>query len=150
MLIRSAYPNEFQSVTQLMRQSKAFWGYSAALIEEWHDELSVSSDYISRHNVNLALEKTVLCGMCGFRLEKDWVQVDSLFISPGAIGSGVGSLLLNACVDAAKRAGKSKITLDADPNAEGFYAHHGFITIDNKPSSIKGRFLPVMCKTLSL
>ena len=36
------------------------------------------------------------------------------------------------------------MTLDADPNAESFYARFGFTQVGQLQSSIKDRFLPIM------
>jgi len=34
--------------------------------------------------------------------------------------------------------------LDADPHAEGFYQKFGFVTVEQRPSTIAGRYLPIM------
>ena len=149
MLLRPALIQESAAISALMRQSKAYWGYNAKQIEEWHDELTMTVDYIENNHVCVATKESELCGMCSFRnFSNDKVQVDGLFIAPSKIGSGVGSALLKYCIDSAIKSGASTIVLDADPNAEGFYLSHGFKVIGNKASSIKGRFLPVMSMTL--
>ncbi|HIC8807221.1 TPA: hypothetical protein ACW71U_001164 [Elizabethkingia anophelis] len=38
--------------------------------------------------------------------------------------------------------------MDADPYAEEFYQKFGFKTVENKPTKIEGRFLPVMSKII--
>lgn len=49
--------------------------------------------------------------------------------------------LLAAC----RSRGVRRIGVDADPNAEGIYAHFGFTTVGRSPSgSIPGRWLPRM------
>ncbi|WP_416232970.1 GNAT family N-acetyltransferase [Castellaniella sp.] len=42
-------------------------------------------------------------------------------------GSGVGSLLLNALVDAARRRGDAEVVLAAQMQARPFYTRHGFV-----------------------
>ncbi len=42
-------------------------------------------------------------------------------------GQGVGSLLLNALMDAARRRGDAEVVLDAQLHARPFYARHGFV-----------------------
>ncbi|MGB3423672.1 MAG: GNAT family N-acetyltransferase [Castellaniella sp.] len=42
-------------------------------------------------------------------------------------GQGVGSLLLMALVDAARRRGDAEVVLDAQLHARAFYARHGFV-----------------------
>jgi predicted GNAT family N-acyltransferase len=40
--------------------------------------------------------------------------------------------------------GAKKVILEAEPNAEGFYAKFGFVKIGEIETSIKNRYLPVM------
>lgn len=42
-------------------------------------------------------------------------------------GQGVGSLLLTALMDAARRRGDAEVVLDAQMHARAFYARHGFV-----------------------
>lgn len=149
MLLRPAFTQETDAISALMRSSKAYWGYHAKQIEEWHDELTMTVEYIEQNQVCVALDESELSGVCSFsNCSVGKVTLDSLFISPNKIGLGVGSALLSYCIDSSIKFGASAIVLDADPNAEGFYLHHGFKTIGKKPSSIAGRFLPIMSKVL--
>lgn len=149
MLLRLAFTHESDSISALMKKSKAYWGYHPKHIEEWCDELTMTVDYIKRNQVCVAIDESTLCGVCSFRISsKDTVTLDSLFIAPDNIGLGVGSALLGYCIDSTIKFGATSIVLDADPNAEGFYRHHGFRTIGKKASSIEDRFLPIMSKVL--
>ena len=145
MLLRLALIQETNAISTLMRSSKALWGYAPKQIEEWHDELTMTADYIQQNWVYVAVIDSELSGVCSFRNCSDHnVILDGLFVSPSKIGLGVGSALLRLCINTVKQSGAQTITLDADPNAEGFYSHHGFTTVGKKSSSIEGRFLPVM------
>lgn len=149
MLIRPALIQETHAISALMRSSKAYWGYNDNQIKEWHDELTMTVDCIEQNEVCVAMLDSELSGMCSFRqCNDDVVKLDSLFISANKMRLGVGSALLNFCIDSAIKSGATTLELDADPHAEGFYLHCGFKTISKKPSSIKGRFLPVMSKIL--
>lgn len=149
MFLRPAFNQEIDAISALMRSSKAYWGYPSKQIEEWHDELTMTVDYIEQNHVIVAMIDSELSGMCSFRNSREHiVKLDNLFISPDKMGIGVGSALLRFCIDSAVECGASTIELDADPNAEDFYLHYGFNTIGKKSSSIEGRFLPIMSKML--
>ena len=151
MLLRPACEHESTDITELMRKSKAYWGYSAEQICKWHDELTMTVEYIKKHHVCVAVEDSELCGMCSFSsCSQTKVVLDNLFVEPSRIGSGVGSALLEYCIDFAVKSSASSIVLNADPNAQDFYLHHGFSVIGKKPNSIQGRYLPIMSKTLKV
>ena len=55
--------------------------------------------------------------------------MDGLFVAPEARGLGVGTALLDAVVDEAKRRGYTQVRLDVvdtNPRAKALYKHVGF------------------------
>ena len=76
-------------------------------------------------------------------------DVALFFIDPPAIGSGIGRNLWAHLIGQAKNAGAMRITIEADPDAEGFYARMGAIRNGSVPSaSIPGRHLPLLVYAL--
>ena len=67
-----------------------------------------------------------------------------LFLFQNFIGKGFGQFLLNDFLERAKKMNIIDIILEADPNAGNFYKKFGFVTYDQRESSIDGRFLPQM------
>ncbi|MFO8127178.1 GNAT family N-acetyltransferase [Yoonia sp.] len=66
-------------------------------------------------------------------LEKDFENerflMDGLFVAPEARGMGVGTALLDAVIDEAKRRGYAQVRLDVvdtNPRAKALYRHVGF------------------------
>ena len=53
--------------------------------------------------------------------------LDSLFVAPSHIGSGVGSELLEFLIERATKAGVKNLRLDSSLNAVNFYARNGFV-----------------------
>lgn len=73
-----------------------------------------------------------------------------MFAEPDALGRGVGRLLFGHVVAEARRLGFARFTIDADPNAEGFYRAMGAVRIGATPSgSVPGRELPLLEFTLT-
>ena len=150
MLITPAHPSDHLTLTQLTQQSKAHWGYGAAQMREWKEELTITAEQIATGNVyQLVIDKQIAGYYSYQALTDEKVELSNLFISPPHIRKGVGRALLHDFLERAKHAGFRTVTLNADPNAEGFYARHGFVVVGQKPSSIPGRFLPVMERSLS-
>ena len=70
-------------------------------------------------------------------------ELADLFVDPTAIGRGVGATLLADAVDRARALGVSRLVIDADPNAAGFYVRMGARRVGSVAgSSIIGRELP--------
>lgn len=62
-------------------------------------------------------------------VENDRFLMDGLFVAPEARGNGVGTALLDAVVDEAKRRGYAQVRLDVvdtNPRAKALYRHVGF------------------------
>jgi len=61
--------------------------------------------------------------------ENERFLMDGLFVAPEARGSGVGTALLDAIVDEARRRGYAQVRLDVvdtNPRAKALYRHVGF------------------------
>lgn len=148
MLITPAIPEDHFALTKLTKASKAHWGFEPDVLEKWSDELTISSAYIKESFVfKLMLQDHLIGYYSYFEESPTTVKLDNLFIHPDFIRKGFGSILMD---DFLKRVSTkySKIILDAEPNAETFYANYGFKTIGQLPSKIEGRFLPIMIKKL--
>lgn len=71
------------------------------------------------------------------------VELDALFVDPAHIGQGVGTLLVSDAKSIAVSMGATKIIIQGDPHATGFYLSVGAKqTGFQESSSIPGRWLP--------
>ncbi|MGB3777021.1 MAG: GNAT family N-acetyltransferase [Tunicatimonas sp.] len=149
MPITPAHPSDHVALTQLTLDSKAHWGYGAAQIEAWREELTITAEQIATGNVYQLRHYEHIVGYYAYRALADkTVELSNLFVAPTHIGKGVGRTLLHNFLERVATEGFRRITLNADPNAEGFYARHGFAVVGQEPSSIPERCLPVMEKTI--
>ncbi|UTW65262.1 GNAT family N-acetyltransferase [bacterium SCSIO 12643] len=145
MEIKSATISDAQQLTTLTLASKSYWGYTPEQMKSWTDDLTITEEYIQIHQVfKLENDHTILGYYSTYESSPDQIKLDNLFILPSHIGKGLGKTLLDHCIKNARQQGYQSIELDADPHAESFYSHFGFKTIDQIPTSIPGRFLPVM------
>ena len=148
-MIVKATISDAKKLTEISLKSKAFWGYSDALIESWRKDLTITSKMISNCEVYTFLVDAKVAGFYVLNLPKNnTIELEMLFVLPEFIGKGIGKQLLLHSFKKAKLQEVKSITLLADPNAVAFYNSQGFYKIDKKESSIVGRFLPVMQKDL--
>jgi GNAT superfamily N-acetyltransferase len=140
---RTARAGEAALISDLAMRSKAHWGYSADFLDAVRLELTYSPQVCSSGSLVVAERSGRILGF--YRLVEGVPEscLDSLFVDPSAIGTGVGRALLERALLAAQAVGARTVTLEADPHAEPFYAKFGAVRIGEVPSeSIPGRLLP--------
>ena len=145
MTILKADPDDAEQLTELTMRSKAHWGYTESQMEKWRDELTISREYIGMHTVYKLIGEAGILGFYSFKTDKqNTIKLDSLFVEPEFIGRGFGSMLLEDFLRRVQNEKEVLVTLEADPNAAGFYLDKGFQITGQKKTSIPGRYLPVM------
>ena len=138
-------PSDHSILTEITRNSKAFWVYSKQQLEIWQPELTITAKYISENETyKLVLNDETIGYYSYLDLGKGHLKLDYLFLFQNFIGKGFGQLLINDFLERIKDLNIIDIILEAEPNAENFYKKFGFITYNQRESSIKGRFLPLM------
>jgi len=149
MIIQPAQPNDHEALTQLTIASKGHWGYSEKQLNDWHDQLSITSSYIETNSVYKLMKDRQIIGYYSyFHKANDIVKLDNLFVSPQHIGHGYGKKLMADFLTKLESTIR-KVIVDSDPNAEGFYAKVGFIKTGHIETSTPNRYLPVMMLELS-
>jgi GNAT superfamily N-acetyltransferase len=141
--LRPAVPTEAAALSRLALRSKAHWGYDDRFLAACRAELTVRPEQCDGVHTVVAERGGALLGFSRLAGEAPVAELVDLFVEPTAIGQGVGAALLADAVRRARALGISRLVIDADPNAEGFYARMGARRIGSVPSgSVPGRELP--------
>ena len=74
-------------------------------------------------------EGDTLLGMGAMSHSEDVYKIDYLCVDTHLQSNGLGGIMLEHFVDTARRAGATKVTLDARVKAQRFYERHGFTAI---------------------
>ena len=149
-MINKVTIEDSELLTNIALISKAYWGYSKDLIENWRNDLTVTSKIIEEMMVYKFIQKNKTAGFYVLNPPKGkTIELEMLFVLPEFIGKGIGKNLLLHALEKARELNTVSITLLADPNAMSFYKSQGFVIIDKKESSIPNRFLPMMQKDLT-
>jgi GNAT superfamily N-acetyltransferase len=143
MRIRDGRPEEAATLSELSVRSKAHWGYDAAFMAACRAELTLRPEDVPAQRTRVAEDAGRIVGFVTVVGDPPNGEVGALFIEPHHIGGGVGRALWNDAIVTAGRAGFTMLTIDADPDAEGFYLRMGAVrTGDVASGSIPGRLLP--------
>ncbi|MER5476041.1 GNAT family N-acetyltransferase [Streptomyces sp. NPDC002734] len=120
MTIRRAVAQDAERLTSLVRESGAYRGKYASIIEGYR----VTADYVARHRVHVAVGTTGrLVGFYALVLEPP--ELDLAFVEDDAQGTGVGRLLVEHMLGEAREAGLTEVRVVAHPPAEAFYRRLG-------------------------
>lgn len=147
MRFRSAGTDDIETLNKISVRSKAYWGYPDEWMEHWMDELTLIAAKFREQSILVVEVKGKIVGFSSLIEAADFYEIYHLWVLPEHIGKGIGKELLRETLKKFVRNDKPVI-VEADPNAEPFYRSQGFETYDKVESYPKGRFLPVMKKTI--
>ena len=146
VVIRAAQAADAGRFTELARLAKASWNYAPEWIEAWDDQLTVSSDYLSKHKAVAASIDGLVVGCAVLEDHGDHFMMEHVWIDPSHQRKGIGRALVLHLVALARESGR-EVRLLSDPNAEAFYEHLGATKLSDVPAPMPGapeRTLPLM------
>lgn len=148
-ILRRASGDDAPALTDLALRSKAVWGYDAGFIDACRAELNLTADDVLRHPTYLLQGPGGPVGHFQLRVRDHTADVWHFFVAPETIRTGLGRRLWHHLERTARAAGVTRLEVDSDPNALGFYQAMGMARAGEAPSgSIPGRFLPHLTKAL--
>jgi GNAT superfamily N-acetyltransferase len=143
LVIRPARPGEAAALTELVMRSKAHWGYDAEFMEVLRPILTIGEDDLVASPVYVLDADATAVGMHRLTGTPPSGELEDLWLDPGSIGHGRGRLLFEHALATASELGFDELTIEADPNAEGFYAAMG-ATPSGERRSPSGRTLALL------
>ena len=140
---RRASPDEAGGLTALTLASKGHWGYDQDFMELARAGLTITPEYLEANECWVAEIDGATVGWFSLVPIPDGLLLDNFFLLPANIGSGVGRLMWVEALRRAEAAGVERMTLEADPNAAGFYERMGAQPIGSVTAADTGRQLPI-------
>ena len=131
--IRRARADEAVKLTQLAFAAKRFWGYSEAAIALWRDTLTVLPQHVKRHPTFIAEHDGNVLGFSMLWSDRRRFELEHLWVDPAYMRQGIGQALLRAITEEMLSLGGTTLSIDADPNAEGFYLACGARRVGEVP-----------------
>jgi ribosomal protein S18 acetylase RimI-like enzyme len=120
-------------------RAKAHWGYSDEALANWRAELAISTEDLQERPAFVATVEGELAGFYSLRPAPSAWELDNLWVAPEFMHRGIGRSLLSHALATAARGGAMEVTVDADPNAEAFYASGGAVRRGEVPAPIRGQ-----------
>jgi len=109
------------------------------------DELTIGADDVAAKRVVVAEDEHGVLGVASLVGSAPAGELGLLFVDPQAIGTGAGRALYRHVLATARELGFTRLSIEADPNAEPFYRAMGARPAGAGPSgSVPGRTLPLL------
>ena len=146
MQIVRAKPEEAAGLTEIAHAAKRHWGYPESWIKKWEDILTMRPEFIATNVSYSAREGPDVVGFYVLTDEGDGLHLDHLWITPQAMGRGIGRALFEHAIEQARSLDYEMLKIEADPNAEGFYLRMGARRVGANVTTIENhiRELPLL------
>ena len=142
--MRRALPAEAPKLSQVAFAAKASWGYSQAFMDACRKLLTIEPDAVSRDIVIALIEAGEVIGFYRIAGPPPDAMLMDFWILPAHQGRGNGRRLFDHAVDSARAGGFSRLVIESDPNAAGFYRSMGARLTGETASPLSlERMLPV-------
>ena len=136
MKVRLAVPDEAPALWNIRNQAirnGCRESYAAAVLEAWTpDTMPEGYRHAVRDNPFFVVEeesgRPVATGFLDLRA----ASVEAIFTLPAWGGKGCAGMILTTIIAEARRRNLQCLTLEATPNAAGFYLRHGFVAVREK------------------
>jgi putative acetyltransferase len=115
--------------------------YNEAQRGAWASVVDDEEQFGKRLASELTLIATLQNSPVGFASLKGKDHIDMLYVHPGAVGQGVGSVLIEALEKLAGGRGAKSLTVDASDNAEGFFTKRGYVGKQRNTVTVNGEWL---------
>ncbi|MFQ5972663.1 MAG: GNAT family N-acetyltransferase [Alphaproteobacteria bacterium] len=144
-VIRPARSDEADALTDLNMRSKAVWGYDRAFMEASRPVLTVTPALIDKFPVYVYEVGGRVLGCYALGLDGPAADIELFFVDPDHLREGIGRALWRHLESQARRLGVTKLRIESDPSAVGFYETMGARVVGSAPSdAIPGRSLPLL------
>ena len=146
LTLRPAVPADAAALTAIAHASKRHWKYPERWIAAWRDLLTIDAALIAAMRVVVAEDAREPIAFIAVDVRGPRVVLEHLWVQPRALGRGIGRALVARAVAIAREAGATVLEVEADPNAEAFYARLGAMRVGQRRADVDGteRWLPVL------
>jgi GNAT superfamily N-acetyltransferase len=144
--IRLAGSGDAKILSDIAYSAKAHWGYPQQWMEVWKPQFNFPPSYFEEYESwTLELDGRLIA-FYTLQEKNGNAWIENMWVLPEFIGNGIGRKLFIHAVSRSREIAYSKLQLEADPNAVGFYETMGMYKIGESSYQMNGkpRFLPVM------
>jgi len=135
---RRAELRELGLLTAVALESKAHWPYSAAQLELWREDLTITAEMVASGWTWVLEDDEGIVGLFVLTAAAPIWVLEHCWILPRRMGQGLGRVLLERACELARAGGAEALSIDSDPFAEGFYLACGAKRVSAYAAPIDG------------
>jgi GNAT superfamily N-acetyltransferase len=132
LTVRPARIGEAETLSALQWRASAADPAFENVVREVPEAIRVPEQLVASGSVLVAERGGAIVGFAVVLDHGKDVELEGLFVEPGAWRTGAGRALVDRAADVARRAGVKWLDVIGNPNARGFYEACGFETIETK------------------
>ena len=126
IVIRAAEPADLPRLGEIAAAAKRHWGYPPGWLAAWRAQLTITPAHLTSWHVRVAAHADgAPLGFAAIAPASPRWMLEHLWVDPGALGQGIGRLLVRDALRAAQAGGSAGLMIEADPHAAGFYLRCG-------------------------
>lgn len=135
-----ARETSLEDLNRLIARSKAYWDWPEEYLSRALSLHRITSFYLrSNRCFEVVTKHGELLGFLSLTVGNGRVVIDNLWIDPGHIRRGIGTMAMHFVFELARACGWAHLWVLPDPPAEGFYRVLGFSdTGERVPSRVSG------------
>jgi GNAT superfamily N-acetyltransferase len=148
-LIRAS-ADDAPELSRIAYESKSSWVYPASWLKQWQEALTVTPEYIRSSRTFIMEVEHDKAGFYGLSIDRESGTLDHLWVLPHLIGCGLGRVMFGHAEKQAKLAGATRLLIESDPHADGFYETMGAVPVSKRPAPMDGteRMLTTFLKAI--
>lgn len=136
LVIRSARPDEAETLSHMIFRAKACCEYPRELMDLWLGEgrMTVTQDDIEANPTYVAEdeEEGEVIGFCSVEAAPGECRLKNLHVLPEYVGAGIRTaLFLHAC-ELAETSGAESLSIEADEQTGGFFEELGAVEVSRR------------------
>ena len=148
--ILRATPNQAEILTKIAFAAKRHWGYPERWIQIWSPILTITPEFIERHETYVMYLDQEPVAFCAISKEDEKASVEHLWVLPEYMGKGIGADLFRHMLSRGRELEAQVLEIESDPHAQGFYERMGAKKVREAIGEVDGqpRILPLLEITL--
>ena len=123
--LRCPWEGEGAALSRIATLAKAYWGYEAAQMDAWRNDLAIDPQSTPHRWTRVAEWDGETVGVVQLAFADASADILHLWVHPQFMHRGIGRALMDAALAETHGRGFRRVIIDADPNAEPFYLAMG-------------------------
>lgn len=132
--LRAPRASEFVEMTELCVRAKLYWGYDPLFVDDCRRDLRLLESELTTTGIQVATEANWIVGVVQYSVDRAGIAyLEKLCVEPKHVGKSIGSTLFQWAILDARSSGASRLVIQSDEAAAGFFQKMGALVLGQSP-----------------